>query len=184
MFNEFNSWMNQQIETIQDGNATQALLKSFDEGLSALIVSIAGLQTAISEQYPSISLSPSKYPTISICDRLRDRLGDRHECGDRANTALERYFWLLDSAPQLSGDEWELLKDACNNSWATHLESPEDLKSVLLAQVKDAIAFKDLDKKWQTDRFALIARLQAMSSLEVIATVVNIESLPDDVQPE
>jgi hypothetical protein len=90
-----------------------------------------------------------------------------------AQRDLERYYTLLDLAltqVQLSDGEASLIVDAMNGT-LINLQAAQ----LLPAEIEDAIALDSLDRKWEVDGAALVAKLQGMSLLQRMAICDAVE---------
>jgi hypothetical protein len=116
----------------------------------------------------------NKYKPVRLRSHICERLSSPNSAC--ASNSLARYFWVLDiNLPSLSNSEFNLLCDACNG-WASNLEEPDLAVSGLAIQVKDAIAFRSLDKKWLVNGDDLVQRIEEMSALAALSLLEKIES--------
>lgn len=119
---------------------------------------------------------PNEYPRAQfvlgeLLPAMTERRRGQETYGSVAQRDLERYYHLLrQSLPAFSEAEASLLVDACNG-W---LIEPHTAR-LLWAEVADAISLDGLDRKWDVDGPALVARLRNLTPSEALAACDAIE---------
>lgn len=93
---------------------------------------------------------------------------------EAARRDLERYYLLIErelALLDLSGAEWNLLRDASNGviweAWSA--------ATMLWANTEDAIRLYGLDEKWEVDGEALVRKLRNLSAGAVWAVIDAVE---------
>lgn len=107
-----------------------------------------------------------------VVEQVAARNGGGKGLSHRIAQIADRYGALLtEGAPDLPEPEWNLLRDALNGWW------PEPAEQIihLEIEIEDAIAIDGLDRKWQVDGAALLAKLRAMPLAGKISVVEAIE---------
>lgn len=127
--------------------------------------------------------------TIVLPDDLRQQVLTRGEQSQVIRGDLERYYGLMQrELPALremfSLDEQLLIADSMNG-WASRMEPVSILLSglragdsaytVIGAHVEDSIQYDGLADKWEVDGATLVARLNTLSRVQVLALVDAIE---------
>jgi len=134
-----------------------------------------------------------KYPTVRLHSHIYEKLSERYGYGHSASTALERYFWLLESEkPDFTEPEWNVLFDAFT-AYASQSEPPELLVQSLVSNVEDmiddlgddpedAIDLDNLDTKWGVNLDSFLEKLNTLTSVQRLYTISAIEKFWDKVR--
>ena len=120
---------------------------------------------------PEPRTPPVQFRNADVEGKIAERTGHNLSAGTVAARDLERYYSLLDSElPELSPNEWNLLRDALNGT----LTETSSMKMLWL-DAADAIALDSLAEKWDVDGKALVERLRSFSLAQYYAVADAVE---------
>lgn len=130
---------------------------------------------------PQVSMKLSDL--AEVVDSRVDGEPDNASRSHAIRVALARYESVCRrDIPTLSVAEWKLCCDALNGVWLNDYPDPSgDRLRFVWAEIADGIRLNQVDRKWEVDGAALVAKIQGFTQGQLVAFIDVVEGFWRDV---